>query len=106
MDDDQQSDLGKQHGRGIGTDARHALGEALREAREARGWRQSDLAAASELSPRTIGSYEREGPPLRMVDKLDAVLDGGLRPAARRLGIALPPPRPRLSTVAAAASPD
>jgi DNA-binding XRE family transcriptional regulator len=88
--DDADDDAGE--GR---SEQRRALGRLLREVREARGWRQHDLAAAGGWTVRTIAEFERDGPPDSAVDRLDDALGGVLRKAAAVTALALPPPQAR-----------
>lgn len=61
------------------------LATRIRVARERLGWSQSDLAAASGLSARTVHSYETGRPPARMPRGLVHVEDAlGWRPGTMR----------------------
>lgn len=57
---------------------REAIGKRIASLREERGWRQIDLAHRAGLSPSTITLYEREGPPVKRLNLLDAVFGGAL----------------------------
>jgi len=57
---------------------RGVFGKRISRLREERKWTQGDLAIRTGLSLRTIGTYEREGPPVRRLNLLDAVFDGAL----------------------------
>jgi len=57
---------------------RPELGKRIRSLRDARNWSQSDLAMRVGMSPRTIGTYEREGPRMYKLGLFNAVFDGEL----------------------------
>lgn len=50
-------------------------GGLLRRRRRALGWNTIQFAKAVGVSPRTIGSYERDGPPPGKAEHLHRVLD-------------------------------
>ncbi|MFI7528189.1 multiprotein-bridging factor 1 family protein [Nocardia salmonicida] len=71
----------------------YQLGEKVREAREARGWTQTELAKRAGMKQNAISRFEAgDGvPTLQTLDRLVSALDVHLT-----LGLAHAPSRPRL----------